>query len=73
YQNVSLAGGMRSMYDLLDVTLVFKEGAVRKTKPSLRRTLRKLERMVMPDEQEGWRWQMTRIFRKLGRRIDRNR
>ena len=73
YQNVSLAGGMRSMYDLLDVPLVFKNGAVRKTAPSLRRTLRTLERMVMPDEQEGWRWQMTRLFRKLGRKIDRNR
>jgi len=70
-QNVSLAGGLRSMYDLLDVTLVFRNGRIHNKKPSLRRLLRRLERSVTPEQQTGWRWQMTRIFRKIGRRIDR--
>jgi len=70
-QNVSLAGGLRSMYDLLDVTLVFRNGRIHNKKPSLRRLLRRLERSVTPEQQTGWRWQMTRMFRKIGRRIDR--
>jgi hypothetical protein len=71
-QNVSLAGGMRSIYDLLDVNLVFRNGRIHNKKPSLRRLLRRLERFVMPERQVGWRWQLTRMFRKIGRRIDRN-
>jgi len=71
YQNVELAGGMRSSYDLLDVPLTVRNGRITGKKLTLRRLLRMMERTVMPAEQQGWRWQLTRSFRKLGRRIDR--
>lgn len=69
FQNVSLAGGIQSNYDLLDVPLLYKEGRIQKKRTTLSSILRKLERIVMPVEQEGWRWQVTRIIRKTRRKI----
>ena len=69
HHNVVLAGGMRSSYDLLDVSLVYKDGVICRKKLSLPRLFRKLERVVMPVEQTGWRWQLTRGFRRLGRKF----
>lgn len=71
FQNVDLAGGMRSLYDLLDVPLVFQQGRIKAKPLTLRRVVRKLERFVMPAQQKGWRWQLTRVFRKLGRKIEK--
>ena len=39
YQNVNLAGGMRTTYDLLDVPLVFEDGRIKKKRLSLPRIL----------------------------------
>lgn len=69
YHNVDLAGGMKSSYDLLDVPLVYREGLVQRKRINLPRVLRKLERLVIPAEQKGLRWIMTRFLRKLRRRI----
>jgi hypothetical protein len=68
-QNVELGGGMRNLYDLLDVSLVYQGGRIRPKAPSLERFLRRLERIVIPDQQVGWRWSLTRILRKTRRRI----
>ncbi|MCD6424250.1 MAG: hypothetical protein J7L35_01995 [Anaerolineales bacterium] len=69
YRNVALAGGMRSTYDLLDVPLIFQDGRIQRKRITLSRILRKLERIVMPVEQMGWRWQLTRLLRRTRRRI----
>ncbi|MCK5793413.1 MAG: hypothetical protein KAH12_01820 [Anaerolineales bacterium] len=69
YRNVALAGGMRSTYDLLDVPLMFRDGRIQRKRITLSRILRKLERIVMPVEQKGWRWQLTRLLRRTRRRI----
>lgn len=69
YQNVNLAGGMRTTYDLLDVTLTFQDGRIQRKKLTISRVLRKLERIVMPQEQKGWRWQFTRLLRKTRRKF----
>jgi hypothetical protein len=69
HQNVNLSGGMRTSYDLLDVRLTYQNGRIQKKPLSLPRILRKLERIVMPEEQKGWRWQLTRVLRKTRRRI----
>lgn len=69
HQNVALAGWTMATYDLLDVPLVFQAGKIKRKPITLPRVLRKLERTVMPEEQEGWRWQITRILRKMRRRI----
>lgn len=69
YQNVAISGGMATMFDLLDVDLVFLEGKIRRKKPSIPRILRKMERIVIPNEQKGWRWSMTRFFRQSRKKL----
>ena len=69
YQNVALSGGIKTLYDLLDVNLIFLGGKIRKKSFSLPCWLRKLERLVIPETKEGWRWSLTRILRKWRRRL----
>jgi len=69
FQNVALSGGMKTLYDLLDVNLTFKDDLIQRKGLTLQRSLRKLERMVIPEEKEGWRWSMTRKLRKLRKRL----
>jgi hypothetical protein len=69
--NVTLSGGMKSLYDLLDVNLVYKNGRIQPKRFSVPRGLRKLERLVIPDQKEGWRWSITRILRKSRKRISK--
>ncbi len=69
FQNVSLGGGMPALYDLLDVKYHYQDGEIRRIGPTLPRLLRKLERIVTPEEQEGLRWSLTRILRKTRRRL----
>jgi len=73
HRNIELAGLLSSTYDLLDVPLEMREGKIRRKGISMRRVLRKMERLVMPAKQEGWRWQLTRLLRKLGRRLDQSK
>jgi hypothetical protein len=70
-QNVSLSGGMKTLYDLLDVNLILKDGRILPKGFSLPRGLRKMERLVIPEEKEGWRWSLTRILRKSRKRISK--
>jgi len=69
YQNVNLAGGMKTTYNLLDVPLKYQDGRIRRKKPTITRLLRKLELIIMPLEQKGWRWELTRVLRKTRRKI----
>jgi hypothetical protein len=69
YQNVAISGGMATMYDLLDVKLVFSEGKIRRKKLSIPRIFRIMERIVIPNEQKGWRWSLTRFFRKRRKKL----
>jgi hypothetical protein len=73
YQNVNLAGGFRTSYDLLDVPFIFQNGKIQQNPMTIPRLLRKLERLIMPDEQKGWRWQMTRLLRRTRRQISKIR
>jgi hypothetical protein len=73
HRNVELAGGMKDLYDLLDVPLVYKDGQIRRKRLTVESFIRKLERLVIPEEQVGWRWSLTRIFRKTRRRITGHR
>ncbi len=68
-RNVSLGGGFAKAFDLLDVEREFFEGKIRIVPFALPRFFRKMERWVMPDKREGWRWQLTRLFRKLRRKV----
>jgi hypothetical protein len=64
---------MQKTYDLLDVKLVLRNGRIEKKSISLAKSLRKLERWIIPAQEKGIRWQMTRLIRKTRRRLARIR
>lgn len=68
-QNVNLGGGFTKTYDLLDVNWEFTGGRIRKVQLTLPRVLRIMERRVMPQGKEGWRWWLTRKLRQLRRKV----
>ena len=71
FHNAELAGGMRKMYILLDVTHQLVAGQVRRVPWSLPRLLRSLERRLQPDELvgRGIRWLLLRQVRRLRRAL----
>jgi len=73
HQNVSLAGGIRTSYDLLDVRSTYINGKICRKKLSLARLLQKLERIVIPMDQKGWRWQFTLFLRGTRRKLSKLR
>ncbi|PWH15600.1 MAG: hypothetical protein DDG59_11175 [Anaerolineae bacterium] len=68
-RNLNLAGGMRSMYYILDSHWQLKDGRLRRPPLTLLRLLRKLELWLMPPEEQrrGWRWWIARRFRRARR------
>lgn len=68
-QNLKLAGGMRSMYYILDSHVQLKDGHLKNPPLSFLRLLRKLELWFMPPEEQrhGWRWWLARRFRRARR------
>lgn len=72
-QNVRLGGGFNKMYDLLDVDVHFVQGKISSKPLTVVRLLRKLERFLMPEEKTGWRWVLTRLVRRLRKRVMRRR
>ncbi len=68
-RNVALSGGMKTLYDLLDVKFEYQNRKISRKSISMAYLLRRLERLVIPEIQKGWRWQLTRMIRKLRRRI----
>lgn len=67
--NLSLGGGMRSMYYILDSHFQFKEGRLERPPLTLLRILRKIELWLLPPEEQrhGWRWWLARRFRRARR------
>lgn len=68
-RNLNLAGGMRSMYYILDSHVQLKDGRLRRPPLTLLRLLRKVELWLMPAEEQrqGWRWWIARRFRRARR------
>jgi len=71
FHNAELAGGMRKMYMLLDVTHQLVAGQVHHIPWSLARFLCGLERRLQPDELvgRGIRWLLLRQVRRLRRAL----
>ncbi len=67
--NLSLAGGMRSMYYILDSHFQLKDGRLKRPPLTLLRFLRKIELWLLPPEEQrrGWRWWLARRFRRARR------
>ncbi len=68
-RNLSLAGGMRSMYYILDSQVQLKDGHLQSPPLTFLRLLRKIELWLMPPEERrrGWRWWIARRFRRARR------
>lgn len=71
FANTELAGGMRTMYMLLDLEYRLVDGKIRRASWSLPRFLRSLERTLQPDQLvgRGLRWWLLRGVRKLRRAL----
>lgn len=67
--NAELGGGMHHMYMTLDTSHEIIHNKVQKARFTPTRFLRKLERNIHPDVEEGWRWTLTRRLRRLRRGI----
>jgi len=67
--NLNLAGGMRSMYYILDSHFQLKDGRLKRPPLTLLRFLRKIELCLLPPEEQrhGWRWWLARRFRRARR------
>ena len=69
-QNQELAGGIEHMYMVLDSDKQLIGGNLRRPRPSLLRALRKMEIGLLPtDGRRGWRWSLSRKFRRMRRRL----
>jgi hypothetical protein len=67
--NAELGGGMHHMYMTLDSSHEIIGHKIRKARPTRDRFLRLLERNIHPGIEKGWRWKLSRRFRRMRRGI----
>jgi hypothetical protein len=67
--NAELGGGMHHMYMTLDSSHELIRGQVQPARLTRDRLLRTLERNLHPGVEEGWRWKLSRRFRRMRRGI----
>jgi hypothetical protein len=67
--NAQLGGGMHHMYMTLDASHELIRGQVRPARLNRDRLLRTLERNLHPGVEAGWRWKLSRRFRRMRRGI----
>ena len=67
--NAALGGGHVNMYMTLDTNYELIGGVIRRSRWTWDRTLRRLERLLRPkdDDDRGVRWRLARIFRRMRR------
>jgi hypothetical protein len=71
--NTALGGGARNMYLVLDSDRELRGGQVRRPRPTLLRTLRRVERALWPpDDKPGPRQGLARRVRRLRRRVGKD-
>jgi hypothetical protein len=69
HNNVKLGGGIRNIYDLIDVTYKYANGKISRKLPNVVKFLIKLERIITPMERKGWRWAITVFLKKALQRV----
>ena len=67
--NAELGGGMHHMYMTLDASHELIQGQVRTARMTRDRLYRTLERNLHPGVEEGWRWKLSRRFRRMRRGV----
>jgi hypothetical protein len=70
--NVRLAGGWRTMYELIDVNKRLEDGRLRPQKYRLVRWLHKIELLIEPPDRKGRLWTVTRWLRRLRNKVMEN-
>jgi hypothetical protein len=65
--NTAKAGGRKKAYNILDTNFELKKGRIRRPQLRLVRLLRRMERMVINDEQKGWGWEISLRLQQLQR------
>ena len=65
--NTAKAGGRKKAYNILDTNYELKKGHIRRPQLRLVRLLRRMERMVINDEQKGWGWEISLRLQQLQR------
>ena len=67
--NAALGGGMHHMYMTLDSSYELIAGKIRPARLTRDRLLRKLERTLHPGVEAGWRYKLSRRFRRMRRGV----
>lgn len=67
--NAELGGGMHHMYMTLDSSHELVRGNVQPAHLTRDRLLRTLERNLHPGVEKGWRWKLSRRFRRMRRGV----
>ncbi len=70
-QNITLAGGMKSMYTILEANKILVDGEIKPAPMTIPRMLHKLELMITADELEGRRKSTVRWLKKTRRKYER--
>ena len=67
--NAQLGGGMHHMYMTLDASHELIHGKIRPARITRDRLFRTLERKIHPGVEKGWRWKLSRRFRRMRRGV----
>ena len=67
--NAELGGGMHHMYMTLDANQELVRGRIRPARITRDRLFRTLERKIHPGIEKGWRWKLSRRFRRMRRGV----
>ena len=70
YSSVAIAGGMKSMYTVLEANTILVDGKLQPAPMSLPRLLHRLELMVTNDNLQGWRRSLVRWLKRTRRKYE---
>ncbi|MGW8142813.1 MAG: glycosyltransferase family A protein [Anaerolineales bacterium] len=71
-RNVSIAGGMKSMYTILEANKILVDGELRPAPMSIPKLLHRLELLITNDELNGSRKSVVRWLKKTRRKYERD-
>lgn len=68
--NIKIAGGMRSMYTVLEANTILVDGKLQPAPMSIPRILHRIELMVTNDDLNGWRRSLVRWLKRTRRKYE---
>jgi hypothetical protein len=64
-RNIALAGGLKNIRNITDAKYRLVGGKIHRQPPSVMRLIRRVERCLITDRQQGWRWWLALKLRKM--------